>query len=133
MGAWDTTAFGNDDASDFAMDLIESTQPIKVLSNVLARASQADYLEAPDGSQMVAAAAIAAAACSGTNAHLSPNLQTWIAGREADLKPLAQFAARAIQRVRAEDSELSELWQEGDDGAEWLQELDRVTAALATN
>lgn len=130
MGAWDTTAFGNDDAADFALDLIESAQPLALLTDTLARAKQSDYLEAPDGSQMVAAAATVAAACSGTTTHLTTELQTWIAGREIDLKPLAQTAALALQRVRGENSELNELWQEGDDGSAWLQELERIAAGL---
>lgn len=44
--------------------------------------------------------------------------------------PLAGTALEAVARVRGENSELRELWQEGDEFPAWIAELGRISAAL---
>jgi len=65
MGAWDMTAFGNDDAADWVADLLQAPKAAEFLEKTLSPDGRGGYLEAPDGSQLVAAAAIIAAACGG--------------------------------------------------------------------
>jgi hypothetical protein len=114
MGAWDITAFGNDDAADWSADLLESGAPADFLEQTLSMAKRPGYLEAGDGSLLVAAAAVVSAAC-GTSVHgLPDDLRSWLQGKESAIKSLAPAAQLAIQRVRGQDSELYETWQESD-------------------
>ncbi|MFZ0981183.1 MAG: DUF4259 domain-containing protein [Candidatus Acidiferrales bacterium] len=130
MGAWDVTPFGNDDASDMVSDLLEHPNPRDYLAQVLAHAKETGYLEAPEGSQMVAAAAIVAAAKNKESVSVPGSAASWIDANESMLRPLAATALEAVTRVRGENSELHELWQESDEFPAWIANLDRVSAAL---
>jgi hypothetical protein len=130
MGAWDVTAFGNDDASDMVLDLLEHSNPREYLTQILAHAKETGYLEAPQGSQIVAAAAMVAAAKNKESISVPGNAASWIDANESVLRPLAATALSAISRVRGENSELRELWQESDEFPAWIADLDRISAAL---
>ena len=54
MGAWDVTAFGNDDAADWAAELVEADKPVDFLRRTFALAEGDGYLEAPNGCRLVA-------------------------------------------------------------------------------
>ncbi len=54
MGAWGSGPFENDDACDWLDELADSG--VAALRAALALADDAEYLEAPDGSVIVAAA-----------------------------------------------------------------------------
>jgi hypothetical protein len=130
MGAWDVTAFGNDDAADWASSLVETPRPSEFVENTLRLANRDGYLEAPDGSQLVAAAVLVAAAC-GRGTHCFPEgLGEWLRGKEAALKHFAPAAVAAIRRVMGEQSELRDLWQDTEDFPAWCGELDAITTAL---
>jgi hypothetical protein len=45
MGAWDVTAFGNDDAADWAAELVEADKPVDFLRRTFALAEGDGYLE----------------------------------------------------------------------------------------
>jgi hypothetical protein len=130
MGAWDVTAFGNDEAADWAVDLLEAEQPARFIENTLALAKGEGYLEDPDGSQIVAAAAVIAAACGQAPQGLPDDIGEWLRGKESTFKPLASTALAALQRVRSEPSELLALWQETDDFSAWCADLDAISATL---
>ena len=128
MGAWDM--FGNDDAADWALDLLESEQPASFIENTLAIAKGDGYLEAPDGSQIVAAAAVIASACGKAPQGFPEDIGEWLRGKEGTFKPLASTALAALQRVRSEPSELLDLWQETDDFSAWFGDLDAISTTL---
>jgi hypothetical protein len=130
MGAWDVTAFGNDDAADWSDDLMDAESPAAFLETTLAMAKRGGYLEVSDGCQLVAAAAVIAAACGAKSDGLPGDVRDWLRGKEAGLKRLAPAARTAIQRVRGEESELREVWQESDEFAEWSADLDAIAAGL---
>jgi hypothetical protein len=130
MGAWDVTAFGNDDASDWVADLLEHSNPNGYLKQVFDQAKKAGYLDATGGSQLVAAAALVAAAKNKNSISVPDKTTSWIAANAAMLQPLAPTALEAIARVRGENSELRELWQESDQFSSWNADLDRISAAL---
>jgi hypothetical protein len=130
MGAWDASAFGNDDASDMVSDLLERSNPKDYLTQILAHAREADYLEAPEGSQMVAAAAIVAASKDKESISVPGNAASWIDENGDMLRSLAGTALEAVSRVRGDNSELHELWQESDEFPAWIAELNRISAAL---
>lgn len=129
MGAWDASAFGNDAACDFIWDAAENADPIEYLRQVFDGAAAADYLEEPEGSHAVAAAALVALA-SGAKIAAPEDAIAWLDGKQDILKPLAPLAARAIHRLSNGESELRELWLESDSAAEWASHLDEIAAAL---
>lgn len=118
MGAWDATVFGNDEAADWAGDLVDADDEQRV-RDALERAVAPDsveYLESFEGAATLAAAEVVAAAAgrpTAANAY-NENALAWAAGRSG-LVELAPLAARAVERVLAENSELRELWAETDD------------------
>ena len=111
MGAWGAGPFDNDDAMDFVGDL--SDVPAEDYVSLLqAAVTPSDgYLESPDGSIAVAAAALIAAQrgyviSSPTVAEL---VQTRPFTPDDDMRA---SAVAALDRVAGEDSELTELWAE---------------------
>jgi hypothetical protein len=130
MGAWDITSFGNDDAADWAVDLLETEQPASFIENTLALAKGDGYLEAPEGCQVLAAAAVIASACGKKPQGLPEDIGEWLRGREGSIKPLASTALAALQRVRSAESELLDLWQETGDFSVWCADLDAISATL---
>jgi hypothetical protein len=130
MGAWDTTAFGNDDASDWAYELMASDAPAAFIQATLALGRTGDPLESPDGSTIVAAAAVVAAACDGSSGLLPPEVADWLRGKEGKLKPLASAAVAALANVNREESELRALWAESDEFTEWNGVLENISEAL---
>jgi hypothetical protein len=129
MGAWDVTAFGNDDASDWILDLLETVNPLEFFEKTFDKARIDSYLEAPEASEIVAAAAVVAAARNRTAVNLPENLAQWLQGREDSLKKLAPSAVNALQRVKI-GSELQELWLETDDFQAWCDHLDGISSAI---
>ncbi|MDT3399519.1 DUF4259 domain-containing protein [Streptomyces sp. B1866] len=130
MGTWDIGPFDNDEAADFAgtLDRAPVRERARLLRDALrAAAEEAGYLEGPDGARAVAAAALVAAARTGGGADSAY-------GPREPLPPLpddlAALAARALDRVLAEDSELRELWEDSGDAAPWAGGVTRVRDAL---
>lgn len=130
MGAWDTTAFGNDDAADWALDLREGDDPAGFVSRTLSLARANGYLESTEGATVVAAAAVVAAACDGTAKLLPPELSAWLRGKEKQLKPLAEAAVAALVKVSGDESELRELWAESGELPEWSIFLESISESL---
>lgn len=122
MGAWGGGTFANDDAADWAGELVDggSTEHVRGALTVAAERPGDEYLESPEGSEALVAAEMVAAARGkpvAADAYSEAAL-TW--AREhpdigtADWVTLAQ---RAVSRVLAPESELRELWRD-DDGAD---------------
>jgi hypothetical protein len=134
MGAWGSGVFENDDAADFVGDVVEgnSLSPIKAAIDRVLEAGQG-YLEAPDASHALAAAAIlvrlkdnAAQVGKTTQA-----LNEWIGRTKIDPPAdLMEKAFRSIQRVLTEPSELLELWSESDEFSDWKSLTENVAALL---
>jgi hypothetical protein len=137
MGAWDTGAFDNDDAADWDLEFEDADEAtgLKLIAHALAAAAGADgseYLEAPEGSRAVAAAA----AVVWINGHDSSEsaynqkVRDWIArtgpGSDALLTDLAH---RAVRRVASQNSELAELWDEPGTTS-WRSAIDELQGAL---
>ncbi|GAB3932714.1 hypothetical protein GCM10029976_039070 [Kribbella albertanoniae] len=132
MGTWDATVFGNDDAADWA-DILVNADLEQLVADALERATGsagAEYLRYSKGVQALAAAEIVAAAAGAptdANAYNERALE-WASGR-ARLASLTPVAIRAVDRVVADDSELAELWAEGDETA-WLKTTDDLRERL---
>ncbi|ONI67543.1 hypothetical protein BWI15_30985 [Kribbella sp. ALI-6-A] len=132
MGAWDATVFGNDDAADWAGELVDADQE-QLVADALERAvgpAGAEYLEAPRGAEALAAAEVVAAAA-GVPTDSNPYNEralAWASGR-AGLVKLIPVAIGAVDRVVADESELAELWAEAGD-LTWLKAIDDLRERL---
>lgn len=130
MGAWGSGPFDNDDAADFLGELIEVADwsvAAAALDAVLATADE--YLEAPESSMAIAAAAIVAHSVGGYIADLAPEDAPAIAALGAPPAELLIKAKAALVRIRKQ-SELADLWEEAAAKDEWMVTLDSIEKAL---
>jgi hypothetical protein len=135
MGAWSHEPFGNDTANDWAYDL-KGTQDLSyieaALDNVLDQGSE--YLEAPTAEEAVGAIEVLAKLLGrGTQSDAyTEKVDAWV--KSVNQKPTADLlrkAQRVIARILAKDSELLELWQEGDDSQQWQSSMAQLLAAVS--
>jgi hypothetical protein len=131
MGAWGAGPFQNDDASDWALDLASAGSAVQVREALKARS--AEYLEAPEGSIILAAAEFVAAALGQPGGDLPDGVRTWLAAHGSEVTADdATIALAAIDRVTGDGSELRELWDESgvDTWSESIAELRQRLASL---
>lgn len=133
MGAWSHEPFGNDDACDFAGQL-SGAHDLSVVEKALdAVLRSSDYLEADTACVALAAVEVLAKLRGrGTQSDAyTAQVDAWV-GRVGIVPPAAilQKAGAAIERILAENSELRELWEEGEDGGEWKVAVMKQREAL---
>ncbi|HEY4069907.1 MAG TPA: DUF4259 domain-containing protein [Burkholderiaceae bacterium] len=136
MGTWSTLPFGNDDAADWAYELDEPNDlgPIRqAIAGVLAIGDDAE-LELFEAS--AALAAIELLAClrghPGDTETYTEAADAWLSA--TSIQPPAELLAQAqaaMTRVLAQRSELRELWQDGDEYADWLAAVADLRARVA--
>jgi len=135
MGAWSHEPFGNDDACDWGYSLTEQRGLSPVESAIDAVLETAGLLEADTACRGIAAAEILAKLLGrGTQSDAyTEDIDEWI--RTAASRPdgaILEKARRAIDRILGEDSELNDLWTEGEEAEVWrasvLQLQDRLNA-----
>ncbi len=119
MGAWGDKAFENDSALDWFAEL---------------EADEEDYLDVDEGAAAIAAAEVVAAARGRGRDRVTKPVIAWLDANAAQL--VAEdivLAARAVERVVGESSELRDLWEEGDADTPWHADvrtlLDRLGSA----
>ena len=133
MGAWSHEPFGNDDANDWAYDL-EEIQDLSLVEQALDQVLGAEgYLEAPEGSNAVAAVEVLAKLLGkGTQSDAyTEKIDEWV--KSVSIKPsmeLLDKAKRALVRVASENSELKELWEESE-SYEWSASIKALQAAIS--
>lgn len=124
MGAWGVLAFDNDSACDWAYDL-ENARDLKLVEAALDKVmkSGSNYLDSEDACSALAACEVLAR-LGGRPGYKNPyteTVDTWVAANHERIRPPAELLDRArkvIDRILGENSELPELWDEGD-GEEW--------------
>lgn len=131
MGAWGTGTFDNDDAADWAYELMESADLTPARAALAATMDSDDWLEIPEGARAVAAASVVAASFDGDVRGLPDEVVEWLeyhpdAGSLAD----ARLAIDALERVASVDSELREVWLEATNGPAWVEEIARLVYRL---
>ena len=141
MGAWGGGVFANDDAADWAGDLVDDGSPetVRATLAVAAERSTNDYLEAPEGSEALAAAEVVAAAAGQPVAadSYSEAALEWAARHpEVGAPEFVSLARAAVDRVDGADSELRELWLDDDDSdadaaREWTEAVADLRQRLA--
>lgn len=113
MGAWGTGPFENDDAADWLAELADSDDLEAIEEAFDAQEIDDSYLEAPEGSCIVAAAEIVAALLGRPNPALPEDAAEWVAEHAAlDPRRLVPKALEKLDRLLAKDSELEQLWEE---------------------
>lgn len=131
MGAWGAGTFDNDDAADWADELLGSADLTPARQALAATTDSDDWLEIPEGARAVAAAAAVAASFDGDMRGLPEEVVEWLedhagAGTLAD----ARLAIDALERVASVDSELREVWLEAANGSAWVEEIARLAYRL---
>lgn len=127
MGTWAVDAFGNDDACDWAADLVKSKNlaPIEEAFSKIITVGE-DYLDAPDAVEgLVAAEAVARLQGNfGEKNAYTEHVDAWAA--KIKIKPnksICENAHAIIDRILCEPSELLELWEETDDFDAWKESV----------
>jgi hypothetical protein len=126
MPGWGTGSFENEDAQSFLARL--NSMGIDDLRQMLTRAADHDYLEAPQSGEVVATAEVVAALVAATSGETSapaipPQIVDWIKKHDAAIPPdLVDLAHRAVEKVRT-NSELKDLWLEAEGLNEWSAAL----------
>lgn len=135
MGAWGAGPFDNDDASDWAFEFdgLDESGGLRVVAEALQLTQPDEYLESPEGANAVAAAAVVAWMRDPSGVPDSPygeSAATWVrTARPMPTDELLAAALAAIDRVRADESELADLWAESGDAA-WRESLTEIEARL---
>ena len=134
MGAWGEKAFENDSALDWFNDLeAEGVEALRHLLESVAETDEADYLDIDDGAAAIAAAEIVAAARGRGRDRVTKPVIAWL---DANADQLVEedivLAAGAIERVVAGNSELRELWEEGDVDSPWHADVRTLLTRLGS-
>lgn len=139
MGAWSHEPFGNDNACDWAEELAQSegfTALRSAFDEVLG--DHVDYVESDEGSVAIAAAEVLAK-CLGRgtqNDAYTEKADAWVAAMaQSPDDSLRAYGVAALERVIASESEseLAELWEEGDDEGDdegWRESVHALIAIL---
>lgn len=133
MGAWGVTAFDNDTANDWAYELDEAEDLSMVEAAFDAVEEVGDeYLDQDLACEALAACEILARLRGNpgySNAY-TERVDTWVAANPG--APSSELVARAlavIARVLGENSELRELWEEGD-ASDWHAAMSDLRARV---
>jgi hypothetical protein len=138
MGAWDESVFGNDDAADFSGNVSELTtyrEVVDRLNHALDVVVGNDgYLDCPDASIGVAAAALVAA---WDRPELLPQTpyepERWPLFDQSLPADLRTKAAQAIDRALTPDAEVNEFYDLWDEANLWdavVADIQRYRSAL---
>lgn len=131
MGTWGVGSFENDDASDWVFELEDADDPAILAETLDAVLSPKEPPDAPQCCMALAAAEVVAAQRGKGRSDLPSEVKAYlerVGGPPSN--ELVDAAQRAIQRVRSE-SELRELWDESDDGADWNRDVENLLSRLA--
>lgn len=131
MGAWGSGHFDNDDAGDFVCELVDSKNwsVVEAAFDAVLSIGDGDYLEAPEASMAVAAAAIVAHTLGTLAANIAPEDAPAIGALGSPDAALVTKARAAVARLKKQ-SELGDLWEEAGEKDESLATIDQLEQAL---
>ena len=139
MGTWGAGSFENDEASDWAADLIDGGD-VAMIRDTLATAARCpgdEYLETDEGATALAAGEVVAAAAGRPLRKLSlggsgEEALAWASAYPAaGTVALVELAEVALERVAAGESELHERWAGDADAREWFAAVEDLRTRLA--
>lgn len=132
MGAWGDAVFENDAAGDWLDQLVASgklTAIDKALS--FAVTAKPGRLEADEACEALAGAEVIAAARGHRHADLPDDVKEWlVTSGYAPAEASVALSVKAVERVR-DESELAELWAEGEELAAWKRGVRGLLDRLA--
>ena len=132
MGAWGVLGFDSDDAIDWAYGL-DNVSDLSLVESAFDEVdAAADYLEAPIGCNALAACEVLARLLGkpGYQNSFTEKVDRWVLKHPA--KPPAKLLTRAsstIDRILGDNSELRQLFEEGD-ASEWLEAVEDLRVRL---
>lgn len=127
MGAWSADTFGNDAACDWTYGL-EKVDDLSLVQQALEAvlAVGNEYLDADIASEGLAACEVVARLKDnwGQRNPYSEPVDNWVEAHQINVPDnLVQAGLAVIDRILASDSELLDLWEEGD-ATEWRAAID---------
>jgi hypothetical protein len=131
MGVWGAGAFDNDASLDWVTMLCASSGVGLIVNAFEAVAAiDGEYLEVDECHDAIAASEVVAALKNAPSPQLPDRVKEWISTQQIVVDdPLIQLALGAIEKVRL-DSELHDLWSEGDGPQEWYLALAELESRL---
>ena len=130
MGAWGTGVFDNDSALDWVWEL-EAVSGTDLLQATFDTVNEAQYREATDCSEALAAAEVVAALLGNPSDSLPNEIVEWLAKNQTAVDTRLQASAwTAVDHILV-DSELRELWSESVDFDAWQNLLQELMHRLA--
>lgn len=129
MGAWGPKTFEDDTANDWIAELVDSDDARSFLMDSIQVGS--DGLEADECSVVLAASETIVAILDEPRAGIPDELVDWLGDNDCDdISDLPAIAAKSVKKVMADDSEMNELWQEGEGYEEWRAEVEQLKEIL---
>jgi hypothetical protein len=130
MGTWGPDSFENDAAADWADELSRAEDIGPIAATLRAILDARGYVEVDEGGAAVAAAEVVAALCGKASRTLPDRVRTWMEQHPTAVdEDLRRAALYAVTRIET-DSELRDLWEEGDGTTEWRTILAELRARL---
>lgn len=126
MGAWGIHVDECDGSLDFLREVGDSRDWSEVDMRIRDYVADGGY---DDGDEALAAAELVAAALGHASPRLAPELAGWAADHAAEARPLRADAVAAVKLV-LDASELSELWSEADEAADWRGTVEELLSRL---
>jgi hypothetical protein len=121
MGGWGTGSFENEDAQNFLGRL--NSVEVGGLKQMLSKAADQDYLDAPESSVVIAVAEVVATAKGNPPQAVPSQVAEWVSKIEgAPSSEMSELARLAVYKVRT-NSELKDLWLEAEGLNEWSAAL----------
>ena len=128
MGAWGIHFDECDGALDFIGDVEESRDWSNVGRQIATYIDDGGY---ENGEETLAALELVAAGLGHPSPRLRPELAEWARTHGSEAVALNERAVHAAELIRSQ-SELSELWAEADEGADWQATIIDLRTRLQT-
>lgn len=135
MGAWAEDAFGNDTACDWAGDFSDNPSIDKIEEAINLVIESDEYLDSDLASEALVACEIIARLKGnfGEMSAYSESIDAWV--KSVNILPSNELilrAQKAIVRILGENSELSELWDEGGINEKWHAEMENLQKRVSS-
>jgi hypothetical protein len=134
MGAWGHLPFDNDTTNDWA-DGLDQVDDLSLVESAFddVDAVGADYLDQDIASSALGACEVLARLLGHpgyTNVY-TEKVDQWVAAHKIKPPPwLLNRASAALDRILSDNSELCELWQEGDGAGDWRAALEDLRVRM---
>ena len=134
MGAWGHEIFDNDAACDW-LDSLLARDDLSFIEAALVKVNHSDdYCDADDASAALGACEAVAHLRGRPGLHEASldQLKQWAdQHNHLDTDYLVPLAHEAIDRIKSDDCELKELWEESDQYDDWVSTLEDVGRRIA--